>query len=80
MEKIVEREKAFGNMLASSSNVYLAEKDKSKPHNYLRGENNKRERGHGRRRKSFRSRGVDTTKVIDPIFIIPVAKRMGHIH
>jgi hypothetical protein len=79
VKKVADREKAFGKKSTPSTGetVYLAQKDKSKQHDSSRGESNRRGRGRGR--KSFRGRGVDTTKVIDPIFIVPVAKRMGHM-
>jgi hypothetical protein len=79
VEKVAEHEKAFGKKSSPSTGetIYLAQKDKSKPHDSSRGESNRR--GCGRGRNSFRGRGVDTTKVIDPIFIVPIAKIMGHM-
>jgi hypothetical protein len=79
VEKVVECEKAFGKNSTPSSGetVYLAQKDKSKQHDYSIGASSRRGCGYGR--KKFRDRGVDTTKVIDLIFIVLIAKGMGHM-
>jgi hypothetical protein len=55
VEKVAEREKAFGKKSTHSTGetVYLAQKEKSKPHDSSRGESNKRGCG----RKTFRGRG-----------------------
>jgi hypothetical protein len=44
VEKVAKRKKAFGKKSAPSTGetVYLAHKEKSKPHDSSRGENNKR--------------------------------------
>jgi hypothetical protein len=77
--KLQNVRKTFGKKSTPSTGetIYLAQKDKSKQHDSSIGESNRR--GHGCGRKSFIGRGVDTTKVIDPIFIVPIAKRMGHM-
>jgi hypothetical protein len=74
VEKVVECEKAFGNKStpSTSETVYLAQKEKSKPHYSYRGDN--RRRGCGRGRKSFKGRGVDITKVIDQCSLYPLKK------
>jgi hypothetical protein len=57
VEKVAKCEKAFGNKLAPSTGdiVYLAHKDKSKPHDSSIIEINRR--GRGCRRNTFRGRG-----------------------
>jgi hypothetical protein len=53
----------------------LSWKEKSKTHDSSKGERNRRERG----RNTFKGMEIDTTKVIDPIFLVLITKRMGHV-
>jgi hypothetical protein len=75
VEKVAECEKTFGKKSTHSTGetMCLAQKGKSQPHDSSRGEYNKRGCG----RNTFRGRGVDTTKVRDPIFIVPRCKKNG---
>ena len=74
MEKIAEREKAFGKktIQPTRETMFLSPKGKDQSHDSSVGDGNKR--GHGRNK--FRGRGVDITMVRDMTFTMPVVPRM----
>jgi hypothetical protein len=63
VEKFVECENSFGKKSTPSTSgvVYLAQKEKSKPHDSPRGDKNRRGHGHGR--NTFRGRGGDSSNL-----------------
>jgi hypothetical protein len=77
VEKVVERDKAFGKKTTQTTgeSVCLAQKGKNQSHDSSGGEGNKTGRG----TNNFRGRGVGTITVRDTIFTVPVAERMGHM-
>jgi hypothetical protein len=55
--------------------VFFPQKGNIQPHDYFGGEDKER----GCKRNIFRGKGVDTTKVRDTIFIVPIEKIMGQM-